>query len=281
MNHFPLVSIVIPSYNSSAFLEETLTSALGTSYPNFEIVVMDDGSTDRTKTILESWARRWPEKIKVFHQCNQGPSIARNQGIHQAAGTYILPLDSDDKISPDYISQAVEKLETDPDLKVVYCEAEKFGSRCEYWKLKPFSLQQLALDNMIFMSAVFRKSDWEKTGGFDPRFCLGWEDWEFWINLLKSGGKVHKLPQIGFYYRIRKGSRRKSTNKSGKELTIRLLNRKHPEFFNRFLFGPLRNPRGISKIVNLLHKIFTFGLSNRAKAPRHAYLFHRAKGVDV
>jgi glycosyltransferase involved in cell wall biosynthesis len=250
MKDFPLVSIVIPTYNSAAFLEETLNSALGTTYPNFEIVVMDDGSTDQTKTILESLTQRYPEKIRVFNQSNQGPSIARNQGIHQASGTYILPLDSDDKISADYIFQAVKTFENDAEVKVVYCEAEKFGSRCEHWRLKSFSLNQLALDNMIFVSALFRKSDWKKTGGFDPRFTCGWEDWEFWINLLKNGGKVVKLPMIGFYYRIRKGSRRKSTNKAGKELTIQLLNRKHPEFFNSFLSGPLRNPRGLSKPMN-------------------------------
>lgn len=257
MKDFPLVSIIIPTYNSAAFLEETFNSALGTTYPNFEIIVMDDGSTDQTKTILESWAERFPEKIKVFHQCNQGPSIARNQGIYKASGEYILPLDSDDKIHPDYISKALEKFENDPEVKVVYCEAEKFGGKCEHWRLKPFSLYQLALDNMIFVSALFKKSDWKKTGGFDPRFYYGWEDWEFWINLLKNGGKVEKLPMIGFYYRIRKGSRRKSTNKTGKELTIQLLNRKHSEFFDNFLSGPLRNPRGVSRYMNPIIKAIT------------------------
>lgn len=250
MQKLPFVSIVIPTYNSSKFLEETLKSALESNYPNFEIIVMDDGSTDSTKSILDLWANRFPEKIRVFHQCNQGPSIARNQGIHRASGEYILPLDSDDKIHRDYISLAVEKIESDPEIKVVYCEAEKFGSKNGFWRLKPFSLDKLALDNMIFISALFKKSDWKKTGGFDPRFYYGWEDWEFWISMLKSGGKVEKLPMVGFYYRIREGSRRKSTNSIAKRLTIQLLNRKHPEFFENFLLGPLRNPRGLSKFVN-------------------------------
>lgn len=250
MSQFPSVSIVIPNYNSAVFLDETLESALASTYPRFEIIVVDDGSTDHSRAILEVWKSRFPEKIKVFFQPNQGPSIARNQGIHQASGEYILPLDSDDKIHPDYISAAVEKFENDPEIKVVYCEAEKFGCRNEYWRLRPFSLDALALDNMIFVSALFKKSDWNRTGGYDPRFFCGWEDWEFWISMLKNGGKVEKLPMVGFYYRIRKGSRRKSTDKSGKLMTIQLLNRKHPKFFNSFINGPLRNPRGISRIIN-------------------------------
>lgn len=250
MQDLPLVSIVIPTYNSALYLEETFKSALETNYSCLEIVVMDDGSSDQTKTILKKWVSLFPEKIRVFHQCNQGPSIARNQGIHKASGKYILPLDSDDKIHPDYITHAVEKIENDPEIKVVYCEAEKFGSKNGIWSLKPFSLEQLALDNMIFISALFKKSEWKKIGGFDPRFYFGWEDWEFWISMLKSGGKVEKLSMVGFYYRIREGSRRKSTDLEAKKMTIQLLNQKHPEFFDYFLFGPLRNPRGLSKFIN-------------------------------
>lgn len=256
MSNFPLVSLIIPNYNSAQFLAETLESALGASYPAIEIIIVDDGSTDQSALILEEWKSNFPNQIKVYYQCNQGPSIARNFGIHQASGTYILPLDSDDKIHPDYISQAVEKIQNSPEVKVVYCEAEKFGMKNEHWKLKPFSLRDLALDNMIFVSALFKKSDWKKTGGYDPRFICGWEDWEFWINMLKNGGKVVKLPMVGFYYRIRKGSRRKSTNQAGKLMTIQLLNRKHPEFFGAFLYGPIRNPRGISKLVNPFVNLF-------------------------
>lgn len=250
MPHYPLVSIVIPCYNAAPYLEETLSSCMAIRYPHFEIIVMDDGSADESKSILVKWAKQYPEKIRVFQQCNQGPSIARNQGIHHANGKYIVPVDGDDRIHPDYIYQAVKELESDPDIKLVYCEAEKFGGKTGHWILKPFSLEQLAQDNMIFVSSLFRKSDWEKTGGFDPRFCFGWEDWEFWINLLKHGGKVVKLPFVGFYYRIRANSRRKSTNKAAKKMTIDLLNQKHPEFFDYFLNGPLRNPRGLSKYIN-------------------------------
>ena len=115
-------------------------------------------------------------------------------------------------------------------MKVVYCEAEKFGNKSGNWKLKPFSRKALALDNMIFVSALYRKNNWEKCGGYDPRMTWGWEDWEFWINMLKSGGEVIKLPITGFYYRIREGSRRKVTDKESKQKTIDLINEKHIDF---------------------------------------------------
>ncbi|GMQ31549.1 glycosyltransferase family A protein [Algoriphagus confluentis] len=246
----PLLSVVIPVFNCADFLNETIESVFLSSYKSFELILVNDGSVDRSLEICLDWKNLYPDQIRVIHQRNQGPSVARNHGIENANGKYILPLDADDKIHSDYMSEAIDFLEKNPDTKLVYCLAEKFGIKQGPWNLKSFSLSNLALDNMIFVSGVYRKKDWEKTGGYDPRFLWGWEDWEFWINFLKNGGKVYRLPFVGFYYRTRKGSRRKSTDKKGKELTICLLNKKHPEFFERYLNGPLRNPRGSSIYIN-------------------------------
>lgn len=251
----PLLSVVIPVFNCADFLNETIESVFLSSFKSLELILINDGSIDRSLEICKDWKSRYPYQIHVINQRNQGPSAARNHGIEHANGKYILPLDADDIIHCDYISEAVDFLEKNPDTKVVYCQAEKFGIKQGPWNLKSFSLYNLALDNMIFVSGVFRKKDWKETGGYDPRFRWGWEDWEFWINFLKNGGKVYRLPLIGFYYRTREGSRRKSTDKKGKELTISLLNKKHPEFFERHLHGPLRNPRGFSIYINKILNI--------------------------
>lgn len=250
-----LISIVIPVYNSADFLEETLRSVFQNHYPHFEVILVNDGSKDQSKRVCKEWTSRYPEKIVFLEQENQGPSVARNFGIDRAQGKYILPLDSDDKIHPDYLIHAIQTLEHQPETKVVYCEAEKFGAKSGHWKLKDFSLKSLAKDNMIFVSGVFRKSDWKKVGGYDPRFRLGWEDWEFWINLLKNGGQVVKLPMVGFYYRIRGCSRRKSTSREAKMLTIQLLNRKHPEFFTKYLNGPIHYRRSLSLWINFMKNL--------------------------
>ncbi|WP_373495021.1 glycosyltransferase family 2 protein [Aquiflexum sp.] len=245
----PLTSVIIPCYNQALFLEETVNSVLNSNYSNFEIIIVDDGSHDHSAKIALKIHEKHPEKIHVIMQENAGPANARNVGIKAARGKYILPLDGNDKISKDYIEEAVTIFEKNQNVKVVYCEAEKFGDKSGQWKLKPFSRKALALDNMIFVSALYRKSDWERCGGYDPRMTWG-EDWEFWINMLKSGGEVVKLPITGFYYRIREGSRRKSTDKEAKQKTIDLINEKHIDFLKEQIGGPLRNPRSLSEVIN-------------------------------
>ncbi|HPR60734.1 MAG TPA: glycosyltransferase family A protein [Prolixibacteraceae bacterium] len=251
------VSIVIPCYNHAQFLEETIASVLNSTYKQFEIIIVNDGSSDNSEALAQQLANENPN-ITYLYQQNQGPSVARNYGIKTAKGKYILPLDADDRISADYIEKAVAVLESAPKVKVVYCEAEFFGEKSGKWKLPEFSRKYLARENMIFLSAMFRKADWESIGGFDERMTWGWEDWEFWISMLKNDGDVVRLPITGFFYRIRKGSRRKSTNKIAKKKTIALINEKHSAFIYSQLHGPLRTQRSCSVFVNKLSNLLGF-----------------------
>ena len=250
-----LVSIIIPCYNHILFLEETLKSALSSSYPHIEIIIINDGSTDDSESIALKY-KSLHNNILYLSQENQGPAAARNNGIQSASGTYILPLDADDHISPDYIEKAVAVLSNNEDVKLVYCEAEFFGERNGKWKLPDFSRKYLARENLIFPTAMYRKSDWLISGGYSNIMIWGWEDWEFWISLLKDGGEVVKLPITGFYYRVRKGSRRKSTNKDAKRKTVDLINLKHKEFVYKYLHGPLRINRSWSSVFNRFVRLF-------------------------
>lgn len=249
-----LVSVVIPCYNHASYLAETVDSVLSSTFTAFEIIIVDDGSTDDSLSMARSLSSEHPQ-ISVLNQMNSGPSVARNWGVRHARGKYILPLDADDLISLDYMESAVQVLENNPKVKVVYAEAEKFGAVNKKWNLKPFSLYALALDNMIYVSAFYRKKDWEKAGGYseDPVLCR--EDWEFWIKLLKDGGEVVKLPFTGFYYRILTDSRRKSMTKKKKRGEISYLNQHHRDFFREQLNGPLRINRRYSKLYNTLMKV--------------------------
>ncbi len=247
----PLVSVVIPCYNQGNFIKETVASALQSSYPNLEIVIIDDGSTDGSSKVARGLANS-NEKVLFLEQENAGPSAARNHGIRRSNGKYILPLDGDDLISPDYIGKAVDILEKHPEVKVVYCEAEKFGADDGKWKLKPFSLGGLAQGNMIFISALFRREDWGKVGGFSEEMTWGFEDWEFWISMLKNGGDVVKLPITGFFYRIRKGSRRKGVSSRDRQLTYSFINAKHRDFIHAHLGGPIRKSKSWSRVINRL-----------------------------
>ena len=248
-----MVSIVMPCYNQAAFMEQTIQSVQASSYTNIEIILMNDGSTDDTEKISKDLAKKY-NNIFYHSQKNSGPSRARNHGIKIAKGKYILPLDSDDLISKDYVAEAVKAFEGDEEVKVVYCEAEKFGEKTGKWNLKPFSPELLARDNMIFVSAFFKKEDWEKVGGFSEDMVWGREDWEFWIKMLEHGGRVVKLPITGFYYRIRPNSRRKGMTKERKRKIINYINMHHSEFIQKELNGPLRFQRTHSKKYNTFLK---------------------------
>lgn len=249
----PLVSVIIPCFNHGKFLQETVDSVLNSDYASLEIIIVDDESTDNSLDVAQQLAEKHGN-IQVFQQKNGGPSKARNLGIKEAKGQIILPLDADDLISKEYIEEAVKILTQQEDVKVVYALAKKFGAVQGEWKLKPFSSDALAKDNMIYVSALFRKTDWERVGGFSDSLELVREDWEFWIKLLKDGGNAYQMPFHGFFYRIHSNSRRKSMTKEKKRREIDYLNAHHPEFFKKHLGGKLRYQRSLSKFINLFLK---------------------------
>ena len=250
-----LVSVVIPCFNHSAYLLEAVNSVLASTYSNIEIIIVDDGSTDNSGKVAGDIIKRH-KNVFYIYQDNQGPACARNCGIEEARGEFVLPLDADDKISSEYIEQAVAVLKNNQGIKVVFCKAEYFGMKTGIWDLKPFSLKKLAIDNMIFSCAMFRKEDWKAAGGYSAELIGGWEDWEFWISMLKNGGHVHRLDSIGFYYRIHHYSRQRSTTKEIKRHTINFVNQKHRDFISAHLRGPLRMKRKHSILINTLYNIF-------------------------
>lgn len=238
----PIVSIIVPCYNQAQYLNEALQSVLDQTYENWECIIISDGSLDNTQEIAENWVAR-DNRFKYYYKENEGVSSARNLGIRNSIGEYILPLDGDDKIAKDYIQQAIKAFGNDESLKLVYCKAEKFGDETGNWNLAPFSLKALALDNMIFCSAVYRKKDWEVVGGYDNNMLEGLEDWEFWISFLKNGGNVLCLEITGFYYRIKLVSRQKKLDTVIKDRLFNYLSIKHADFFVQHLgsFGALNN----------------------------------------
>lgn len=225
-----IVSIIVPCFNQAEYLGEALQSVMEQTYTHWECIIVNDGSTDKTESIAKKWLEN-DARLKYVYQENKGLSSARNFGIAQSQGKFILPLDADDKIASNYITMALEAFQEDTNLKVVYCKAEKFGEEQGLWELPPFSLLDLARFNMIFCSGMFRKLDWKMIGGYDVNMKFGWEDWEFWISLLKNGGKVKCLEYTGFYYRVRKNSMVRHINLEEKKNSETYVTKKHIDFF--------------------------------------------------
>lgn len=222
------VTVVIPCYNQGETLEETVASVKQQSYSNVDIVVVNDGSDDQTTlTVLK---RLETDGITVVHTTNQGLAAARNNGIAVAKGEYILPLDGDDRIAEHYIEKAMEVFSSQ-NVGIVYCRAQLFGAVDTEWILPPYSLEQMLLENVIFCSALFRKTDWQEVGGYDTGMLYGWEDYDFWLSLIERGCKVYQIPEILFYYRVTSDSMVRSKEKWQKVAMFKRIFQRHQQLF--------------------------------------------------
>ena len=253
MDKTPLGSVVVPVNNMEAFLPETLDSILASDYPNFEVVVVDDCSKDASYRIGCDYAKK-DQRVRAYTQPNGGACAARNQAVRLAKGEFILPVDADNLIEPGLIAHSLTEMLNDPSVKVGAPRADFFGERTGEWKLPPFSLHLLARKNIMDTCALYRKVEWERAGGYCESI-IAREDWEFWIAVLKDGGKVVRLPEIGLHYRIRNVSKR-VTDRSLKRHVVKTLNARHPEFFERELGGPLRYRRSWSVLLNRIYRLF-------------------------
>lgn len=229
----PTISIIIPCYNSEKFLAETLECLLKQTIENWEAIIVNDGSEDNSSAIAHEYAAK-DKRFKVIDQENAGVSAARNNGIKEAQGKYILPLDADDLIDPTYTEKAVAYLESHPDTKLVYCEAVYFGDRNEKWDLSPYSYDDIIWGNMIFCSAVYRKKDFYDTPGYNPQMKGGNEDWDFWLTFLKKDDKAYRIPETLFFYRQHGNTRNSNASQQMANLNAIMI-KNHYERYEPFL----------------------------------------------
>lgn len=244
----PLISVIVPCYNQAQYLDECLQSVLNQSYQDWECIIVNDGSPDNIEKVAKQWVEK-DSRFRYLCQENKGVSAARNLGIHHAKGEWILPLDGDDYISNDYLELASLHF-CNNEIKVICCNARKFGIVDEPFVLKDFSLENLASGNMIFCSAFFKKENWKNVNGYDENFTESYEDWEFWISILKNGGKVYKLNELCFFYRIKENSRNANVTKK-RIPNLFYLERKHIEFFQLYLGSMIRNHNDLIAQRNL------------------------------
>ncbi len=226
----PTVSVIIPCYNQGEFLIEAVDSVLAQTFSDLEIIIVNDGSTDHsTVELCNSYD---DPRIKVLNTANEGLAAARNNGIEAASGRYILPLDADDKIGPPYISEAVSVIEASPRTGIVYCRAGLFGSVKGDWQLPDYSIEEMLRDNIIFCTALFRKEDWRRVGGYDTEMVFGWEDYDFWLSLIETGVGVHRLDGRYFFYRVASDSMVRSTDKKQKISMFKRIYHRHQQLFS-------------------------------------------------
>jgi glycosyltransferase involved in cell wall biosynthesis len=200
-------SIIIPCFNHGQYLIEAVESYNKASYPFlFETIIINDGSTDlKTLEVLDQLEK---EGILVIHTENGGPSKARNIGISQCKGKYILPLDSDNLAKPDFLLKSFQIMENEQEISIVFSDCEVWDKE-KYLRKVPFpQLEEIVLHSRLDTCAVYRKAVWNDVGGYDEFLSKkGLEDWEFWMSAFSKGFKFYHIPEPLYVYRIFNQSR--------------------------------------------------------------------------
>ena len=261
------ISVITPTYNSAKYILEAIDSVLAQTHAPAEIIVVDDGSKDNTRTILDSYIKSG--KIKYFYQNNSGPGAARNMAISRASGELIAFLDADDIWEPDKLERQA-KFFTDSQIGIVYSDMKFIGSK---FKFKYFSeiepefhrghiFEELIQANFIATSTtVIRKSFFDSVRGFKENISIG-EDYDLWLRMGMTC-KADFVPRALVQYRIHSEQVSRSAYKTHKEAQ---------KIYKDLLMNP--------KLTDAQKKLVRHELY-RAKAKAAYRLFFRGHGVEA
>lgn len=200
-----LVTVITPYYNAGKYFEETFNSVMNQTFPWFEWVIVNDGSTNQEDIeILEKFAKK-DSRIRVVNQENGGLSCARNTGFANAKTEYVVPLDADDLISPQFLECLYWSMQNDPDAAWAYCDSYGFSAQEYIWQ-HPFNAEQMKKENMLVATAMIRKKDFEEIGGYKVEKWSYNEDWRFWLEMLEHHKRpIHIDSELFWYRRLDKG----------------------------------------------------------------------------
>lgn len=207
----PLVSVIIPCYNSEEYISECIKSVLEQDYPLIEIIVIDDGSTDRSISAIKKYS-----SIILIQQENSGACVARNKGIEVSKGKYIKFLDSDDKFEPNIIGIQVGLAENLSDNTIVYGDYYILRDEKKVFQSTLISVEdqteQIIMNDLLISTPLHRKDMLLKVKGFDDRLHHG-QEWNLHVRLSSQGYSFFHHKDIVFQYRIHQSENRITTNR--------------------------------------------------------------------
>lgn len=225
----PEVSVIIPVYNDAQFLDEAIASVFLQTDQSFEIVVVNDGSDDpHSLAILD--AVDWP-RTTVLHQSNQGLAAARNAGIAASRGAFIVPLDVDDAIEPQFIEALRTALEENPSAAYATSWTRLTGDVDAIWIPRRFNEYQILLSNSNVGCVLMRRSAFDAVGGYDESMRSGNEDWDLWVRMMAAGHSMIEVPEVLFRYRKHGVTMSVRTEARYEEARAEMV-QKHPSLYN-------------------------------------------------
>ena len=221
---FPLISVIVPFYNSEKFIEQTIKSILNQTFPSYEILIIDDGSTNKMALEKLEQIKELDKRIKVFHKQNEGLATTRDYGASKSDehARYLMFIDDDDLIEPTFLECGFWTLETNKDAAWAYSDSLGFGS-IEYTWNKYFSSEKMKKENDLVSAALVRKTDFFLVNGYNLKEKAVNEDWNFWLKLLsKEKFPVH-MSFYGEWYR-RKENGELQRSRENKERSLEIIN---------------------------------------------------------
>ncbi len=206
-----LVSIIIPAYNVAPYIAQCLESVIAQTYPHIEIIVVDDGSTDETHAIAQTYAQK-DRRIRIVQKQNGGLSSARNAGLKAATGDYLVLFDSDDLMIPTKIAHHIQWLEAHTEYSCVYSDLIHFYDKTT--KMYKLSIPTLGQDQYLTLlrgncinpnTFCMKREVYEAVGGFDESIRSA-EDWEYWLRVTREGMQIGYQADYLTLYRMRADS---------------------------------------------------------------------------
>jgi GT2 family glycosyltransferase len=195
----PDVTVVIPVHDNADFLEDALASVYEQTHGSWEIVVVDDGSSDPgVVSLLDSLDR---PRLQVHRQANTGLPGARNAGMKLGRGQFLVPLDSDDELGPYFMAKLLAHLRQDAEAGFAHCLARLHGDIDAVWIPRPFNPYWQLFENAVVGCVMMRAAAWESVGGYDETMTSGNEDWELWLRLTEAGWGQVRVEEPLFWYR--------------------------------------------------------------------------------
>ena len=208
-NETPLVTIITPFYNASKHFEQTFNSVVNQTFPWFEWIIVNDGSSPSETEFIDNYSKL-DQRISVYHKENGGPSSARNIAIKKSKTELIMPLDADDLIEPQHLECLYWALITNPEATWSYSGLTAFGTKQHLWKYV-FTSEQEKKENILIINGLIKKSALEEVGCYLELAKLYNEDWHLYLRLLAKGHYPVQIEQYSFWYR---------TNEEGVDTTV-------------------------------------------------------------
>jgi glycosyltransferase involved in cell wall biosynthesis len=202
----PLISFVIPCFNQAQYLKEALDSLRRQGVPDWEAIVVDDGSTtgDAAAVVKEVAD---PRVRLIRNPENRGLAASRNTAVRAAQTELLMPLDADDRLAPEFVARHLDAF-ADPAVGFVYCDVRLFGAVDGVWRYGPFEPADVGRRQPLCGCSAFRLQAWKDVGGYceNRDLPMGNEDWDFWMGVIAKGYRGKHLPLALYEYRQVPGS---------------------------------------------------------------------------